>query len=191
VTTGYTSPVRDGKHTTLAEYAWHAAQAFFHDGMIESGSEELETGAVETTKKEIARLVAMTPREIEKAFVAERKAIELSNQEKREKYAIERGRYEAMLAKVRAWTPPSEDHRGLRSFMESQLVDSIKFDFGSEPYQQKLPRHAGEWHAGQIAERRRLLGYYLEEQTKRREGVARRKAYIAALEAEFGERPVR
>jgi hypothetical protein len=39
-----------------------------------------------------------------------------------------RARYEAMLAYVRAWTPPTVDHEPLREFMIRQLEESIEFD---------------------------------------------------------------
>jgi hypothetical protein len=188
VTTGYTAPIQDGRHTTLAEYAWHAAGAFFCEGQVSSGDEgKWETDNATVITKEIERLEAMTPLEIEKAFLVERQAIETFNREAREKHALELSRYESMLAKVRSWKPSYDEHAGLRSFMESQLVDSIKFDCGSGPYQRELPTHAaGEWHEGVVAERCRLLSFMIESQ---RSGFAQRKAYIAALEAEFGKRP--
>lgn len=37
-------------------------------------------------------------------------------------------RYTAMLDKVRAWKPPTAAHSGLRTFMEEQLLESIRFD---------------------------------------------------------------
>ncbi len=40
----------------------------------------------------------------------------------------ERSRYEAMLANVEAWQPPSDDHEGLKKFMREQLTESIWFD---------------------------------------------------------------
>lgn len=34
----------------------------------------------------------------------------------------------AMLSKVRRWTPPSKEYEGVKDFMESQLIDSLDFD---------------------------------------------------------------
>jgi hypothetical protein len=39
-----------------------------------------------------------------------------------------KARYEAMLAKVEAWTPPTEEHEGLKKFMIEQLTSSIEHD---------------------------------------------------------------
>lgn len=39
-----------------------------------------------------------------------------------------RERYEKMLSKVRTWVPPTEEHNGIKSFMEKQLLDSIEED---------------------------------------------------------------
>ena len=40
------------------------------------------------------------------------------------KYAEMEAKYDAMLAKVRGWTPPSKDHQGLKQFMLEQLLTS-------------------------------------------------------------------
>ena len=37
-------------------------------------------------------------------------------------------KYEAMLAKVNKWTPPTPDHENLKKFMIEQIESSIKFD---------------------------------------------------------------
>lgn len=39
-----------------------------------------------------------------------------------------KNRYNAMLSKVRRWTPPSKEYEGVKDFMESQLIDSLDFD---------------------------------------------------------------
>lgn len=48
--------------------------------------------------------------------------------EANEKRSSGRKRYEAMLAKVRQWEPPTQEHVNLKDFMIEQLTDSIDFD---------------------------------------------------------------
>lgn len=41
-------------------------------------------------------------------------------------------RYEAMLAKVESWNPPTEDHKNIKEFMIQQLKDSLASDCSTE-----------------------------------------------------------
>lgn len=56
-----------------------------------------------------------------------------------------RRKYEKKLKEVRAWTPPSKDHKGLKDFMIKQIEDSIYCDCstGDEAPPKKLSRE--EW----------------------------------------------
>ncbi len=49
-------------------------------------------------------------------------------------------KYEAMLAKVQAWEPPSSDHVEFKNFMIQQITDSIKWDCGDTFHQKRLAR---------------------------------------------------
>jgi hypothetical protein len=44
------------------------------------------------------------------------------------KKQIQKDRLEKMLESVRAWTPPTEDHENLKSFMIDQLEETMKYD---------------------------------------------------------------
>lgn len=58
---------------------------------------------------------------------AHREYVESTNR-MRGQYALRRVRYQAMLERVAAWDPPTEDHVGLRDFMREQLTSSLRFD---------------------------------------------------------------
>ena len=60
-----------------------------------------------------------------------------------------RKRYEAMIERVKGWTPPTTDHTGLKDFMLKQLEESIDFDCS---YVSPTP----EVHSGQEYKHQRL-----------------------------------
>ena len=53
-----------------------------------------------------------------------------------ERNAERRVRYETMLAEVRGWSPPTEEHHSLKEYMIKQILDSIRSDCSYEP---KIP----------------------------------------------------
>ncbi|HUW00859.1 MAG TPA: hypothetical protein VMW08_00775 [Acidimicrobiales bacterium] len=137
--TGYTESVQKGEVTELAVFAIECARAFgalvtmrdaptgtpipdefqpsshYRDRIAEL---ETELAEVEGWSHDQAADAAMD------AFTAEVDR----RRERREREAEEEARYEAMLAKVEAWTPPTLGHRELKTFMVDQLTESIRFD---------------------------------------------------------------
>lgn len=138
--TGYTAKLYEGTEQSFSDFALGCARAF--GALIhmrdDSSSAEIslrEVGSyyasyVEDLQAELDRLITLTPADWE---ARQDEAIKLSI-ESNENYAKNRGeikeRYEAMLARVEAWDPPSEDHAGLKKFMTEQLRESIRFDCG-------------------------------------------------------------
>lgn len=47
-------------------------------------------------------------------------------------------RYEDMLRKVEAWTPPTENHHGIKEFMMQQLKDSLVSDCSIDSEKQQI-----------------------------------------------------
>ena len=96
----------------------------------------------------------------------------------------QRAAYQAMLTQVEAWQPPSSDHVGLKTFMISQLGDSLRFDCGErgEEHERAPVRQAPhEWLARQLDLLRQDLVYY---ENQHREEVARtheRNEWLSAL----------
>lgn len=76
-----------------------------------------------------------------KRKIDEKYTIEVANAaERRGRDAELLAKYEAMLAKVEAWTPPTEDHNEFKEFMIQQIQSSIDFDCNSRyDYSPKPP----------------------------------------------------
>lgn len=93
--------------------------------------------------------------------------------------------YEAMLASVKKWVPPTDDHVGLRDFMIDQLRSSIEYDCNPR-YHRTEPcvRQTGaQWAAACIASLEAEIKRCDEAQAQEDERVAGRNAWLTALRA--------
>ncbi len=154
--TGYTAYVQDG--ATFEEFVWQCARGF--GAMIEMRDEPADSPVPESfapsayhkdklaaLEQEHSRLDAMTADEAAEAAAAEREQVVQANAARAAKCAETRQRYEAMIAQVKTWQPPSDDHSQLKEFMLDQLRESIRFDCDGV-YQAELPPADGtEWLA--------------------------------------------
>jgi hypothetical protein len=179
---GYTSRIYEGEQVTFPEFAMGCARAF--GALIEMRDEPpgvpvpeeftATTRYLETAQRArrlIAAAEAWTDEQAEAlagtAHAASVREIEKSNAVAR----VRRERYEAMLAEVEAWQPPTPDHAELKKFMGDQLRESIAFDCneaeipaapgGSEYRQQVIGtanRDAEYWQKQHVAEVARAKG---------------------------------
>lgn len=174
MTTEYTHPVAEGRHTTIEQYAWHCSEAFFHDGNVTAGDTEFESREVKHAEAEVERLT------------------NLSDDEVSADWSQKLTRNTAMLEKVRAWEPPTARHKALKLFMEEQLVFSIKFDCGGEPFIQKSPTCGlFGWRSLLISQAKQALVRAQEEYAKEQARFVARKTYLDALTDVLGPRPGR
>lgn len=85
-----------------------------------------------------------------------------------------RKRYENMIACVEDWTPPTEDHQGLKDFMLKQLRESIKFDcLGENDFPMPQAQSGQEYKHSRLCEALQDIEYhakkYRKELTRSRE----------------------
>lgn len=130
--TGYTAAVMDGKVTGLREFMLNLARAGEHDPPKTPINErkpdlapsQYVADRVARARAEVARYEAMDPEEAideQRREQAERSARYAEADAERK---ITAARYDAMLAKVRAWDPPTEGHEWLKGFAIKQLEES-------------------------------------------------------------------
>ncbi len=132
-------------------------------------------------RAQLLKLERMTPDEFNREARAERDAGMKSWQERRERRKAERVRYESMIAKVEAWTPPSAEHVGLKEFMVKQLRESIEFDC-SEKYDDPPKFRTGEeWRVEKIKSCRHDIEYALQHRKEEIERTAGRNLWIRQL----------
>ena len=194
--TGYTHDVQTGKVTDFREFALSCAKAFgacitmrdepsgtpipdefeastkFYDEQIK--------GAIEA----VDRISAMSDDECEKEAFTDFQQNATDYQKRAKETEDERLRYKQMLAKVRDWKPPTEDHDGLKEFMEKQLEESIDFDCGNKDYYKYPDRETGkEWRDREIAAAKRNLERNTEHRNDELQRVQTRNKWIEDLRA--------
>lgn len=193
MSTGYTHAVQDGTITDFPTFAMQCARAFGalvamrddpSDAKIPQQFEPSDYNAKRLAEAhaDLARLQAMT--------VDQQTAACKTHNDEAEAYWLHRdadrkahrARYEAMLAKVRAWTPPTGEHIEMKSFMEKQLLDSISFDCGpSSPKPERKKR--ADWYAEALATAKRDIEYHAAENEKEIARARSRTAWVASLRA--------
>lgn len=194
--TGYVHRLIDG-HQTFPQFVWSCARAFgalvaLRDDDSAPIPDALEVDAyynrsLAEAKAELAAWDGMTANERYAWAVAHiqklrddarRQAVEVSN---------DVAQVRAMLAQVDAWTPPTPDHEGLRTFMLEQLNRSLSdtdhFERNIELCDATRPEdmvsRRGERLAANVASAEKML----REEVER---VTGRNQWLAALRASVG-----
>ena len=95
-----------------------------------------------------------------------------------------RKRYESMLAKVKAWQPPTKDHDNFKKFMVEQLEKSIEWDCDVKYYKEQLeaPRQSPkEWLADMVSQAKRDIEYHTKHLSTDKIRSQERADWIQAL----------
>lgn len=193
--TAYTSPVQTGEISELAPFAlrcaraWAATVSMRDDPLSSPIPEQFEPRtdyydtALAAAKSKLASLEQLTPDGWAREYRAAHKAAMLRDDEREERRLAERGRYQDMIAKVRAWEP----HDGaFKSFMLEQLALSIDNDCSPTPPRW---REATDWPGvdAWCAKMRKGLSEdiqrYQDEIDKEVQRTKERNAWIAGLRA--------
>lgn len=197
--TGYTAAVADGSITTLRDFALRCSRGM---GALVTMRDEPFDAPVPTrlepsrwneerlaeTEAKLAELRAMGPGEKAEVAAAAQAKARASWREGQARKAEQRGRYQAMLERVKAWRTEAE---GIRSFMLEQLEMSIEGDcppideFDAEPPTQT----ADEWWRNALADAERLLAYHTRAHGEELERTAERNRWLAALWASLEPQP--
>jgi hypothetical protein len=189
--TGYTAAIKDG--ISFEQYVWSCARAFGALVMMrdeptdatipqEFAPSDYYSKSVDQSKEKLSQLRAMTPEQASaEALNAHGAALTSWNKRKTERTGL-RNKYNAMLEKVRSWTPPTADHVGMKEFMEKQIVESIDRDC-SDKYDATPPpvMSAAAWLASEIAEAERMLRYAEKSLAEEIECTNSRNAWLKAL----------
>lgn len=106
-----------------------------------------------------------------------------------EKRALE-GKYMAMLDKVSAWNPPTQDHVGLKEFMIKQIKDTIDFDCNTKYYIERLQtaisKNAIDFYNDALQSAEWNVNHYEEELEKEKTRVAESNNWIIELYKSLG-----
>lgn len=188
--TGYTYAVAEGKMIEFSDFALSCARAF---GALITMREE-PTGAdipeeftpdtkyhdehIANDMKRMGQVQDMTLAEADTAALEVHRAALAS----RAKYLADRdaeaGRLNAMLAKVRAWHPPTPDHVEMKKFMVDQLTISLPGD-----YAPAIPAllDGAAWRQQEIDRLADSVVYHRKERSKEIERASGRTEWVKAL----------
>lgn len=193
---GYTSTLHDGEQS-FPDFALTCARAFgalitLRDESIDApipDTIEPSTWAAEQAEKDRARIAEIEAwTEVEADDAAHRawhSAWTRWNAGRAEREA-RKARYEAMIAQVEAWEPPTPDHLEMKRFMLDQLAESLRFDCGYEA-PEPVEMTGDEYRLAEWERAQRDLGRAEAEQQKENERAASRTAWLAALRQSLEE----
>lgn len=194
--TGYTAAVQSGEITDFNTFAMACARAFgalvtMRDDPAGAAipeefkpSTDYHDKAIERARVELLRLYAMS--DAEKDAEAGRAQVEALRSWAKSEADTEdhRARYLAMLEKVEAWTPPTDEHAPLKTFMADQLRSSIEFDCSPNKAYYKVERATGAaWFVAALRAALRDLEYHEKARAEEIKRTTERNAWIKALRA--------
>jgi hypothetical protein len=193
--TGYTSIVVDKPETTFREFALICARAFgalFHlrdepldtPWAVPATPDDYHLRSMEDLAAKRKQCEEFTDdevlRQIELVFWHRQK----SNAESRARVIAEKRALQAMLKKVKKWTPPTGEHDGLKKFMIEQLEVSMPTTLRYYPKVTKKFKHelsAKAWRKHELARIDSDMEYHRKSWEETIERTAERSAWASAL----------
>jgi hypothetical protein len=189
---GYTYGVQSGEVTEFRDFAMRCARAFGAliemrdsppDAPIprEFAPSSYHAEKIQEAALKIAALEEMDRSDMEDAAAQEYAEHLRRYNERRAQRRVHCQRYEAMLAQVKAWEPPTTDHAEMKKFMRDQLTESMKWDCDGS-YDEAPERLSGPvWHTEALSKAHKSLAYHREESEKERERCAARNKWVRDL----------
>lgn len=157
--TGFTAPIYDGEDITFEQFANSCLRNFGIYLRFKGEYPNLSRYEIpdkicpndcykkryEEAKAEYEKHLATpkTKEELEAEYIIYVNGVIKGNEDRVKENEALKNRYNAMLSKVRSWIPPSEDYKGIKDFMESQLTDSLDFDCSHVYVENIIPKD--EW----------------------------------------------
>lgn len=189
--TGYTADLHDGKDVTFREFALKCSRAMGaaimqrdEDPNVEIKLRTVEDYYYENVEKARTALAKALSRSTEYWDEEQQREIQEAREYRwkhlEDKTSLEE-RYNAMLAEVRAWNPPTSEHEGLKKFMIEQLESSIDFD--CIDWTPEVPERldVAEYADKKIASLASSYKHAVDNLAKEQERVAEQNAWVIAL----------
>lgn len=200
--TSYTAPVKDGEITEFKDFAKRCARAF--GALISIRDEPLSSDIPERlitpdyyydnltkAQRELRKFERMTDKELDQIRHDEHKSNLKQHFERQKEEQRTKKRYDDMLEKARAWKPPTEDHKELKSFMIEQLNESKKFDCGY--YDNKPPPNLkpfDEWKQDRLKTLTDNVNRQIKSLEEEQERVRNRNKWIKVFLESLDETPL-
>ncbi len=191
--TGYTAEF-EKRDLSFSEFVWRCARAmgaFFH--MRENGLGDkltlpvLDTyhrDALRQAEKDLEAFKKLTKSQLKKMMETEQQDAKKYADARLEKTHLLKDRYSRMLAQVKAWTPPSVEHHGLKDFMIEQLESSIKHDCYEDSFCREMKETFQQWQQSKMDAEIYSVEYHAREWEKDQETHKKLVAWIKALQTD-------
>jgi hypothetical protein len=194
--TGYTWSIKEGKVTSLKQFAMECARAFgacaeLRDDMTALIPEEFKPSDYHSkelakARRDLTKAKAMTLEEAEAQSMRDyQHGLEEDRKYKEDKVETKKS-YQAMIAQVKEWKPPTKEHVGLKEFMLQQLNDSIEHDCIHYPREKREKLSALRYRAQQIVDAEEDIKYHEKEYAEEVERCRKRTQWIRDLRISLG-----
>lgn len=186
--TGYIHNLIDDKQT-LEQYALSCAGL---DDWEEWVPTDYHVEHLAESRAELKRLLVMSESEREAYGVSLRTA-DITELEARERVRQDEVQWlRETLVQVEQWAPPTADHDAVKQLMERQIREALGREdttYWDDVLNTARAKDAHTYFADALAELRRDIAYYIEEDRAEREKVARRNEWARALIESFRKVP--
>lgn len=193
--TGYTAKLCE-QEVPFAEFAMTCARAMgacviMRDEPLDApipeefGGDDYHAKALLEWTAKLQVLIDMGEGSVAINYGSEQKAVEIKTLlESLAKYEAQDARLKAMLEKVKAWTPPTNDHEGLKTFMEQQLTVSMgDSNFYRDRINEVQEKSAIDFYREAVKSARWNVSYHTEAQAKDAERNKGRTDWVKQLRA--------
>lgn len=190
--TGYTAKLMESGQT-FQEFIMGCARAF--GALVQMRDDPYDTPVPEKfepsdyhvkrlieSREKLARLKAMTDTERQEFGEAEKTADILRIEKWLEKDLAENDRLVAMEEQVKAWQPPTSDHKGLKDFMLQQIeVSRNNVDYIRESLKSANAKPALAYYIAAVSDASHAINYNTEGNAKEIERAAVRSEWVRQL----------
>jgi hypothetical protein len=193
--TGYTAVIEERDDVTFEEFTMRCARAFGACISMKEDSLNAEIPKELVPSDYHIKEVERIESERQKMFTTEEaEAHAQADYEKQKEFADSylkkekwnAAKYKKLLAKVRAWEPPTPDHVGLKEFM----IDQIRISMPKEPYGEYLTKPTKltgvQWLENRNIQLRKGLEYHKKKYAEECERTAGRNLWLKQLRKSLG-----
>lgn len=189
--TGYTAELMD-KGQDFRSFALTCARAFgacvmqrddpMNDLPKKQEANDYHAVAIKEAEERLASLKAMTPSEQRVEGNRLRQIAVDSATKSLDEDIAENERLESMAVQVRAWEPPTDEHKGLKDFMLEQINTSRNdLTWSNRWLREAADKTAEAYFVEAVSSAVRDIRYHAKEQMKATERNARRNEWIDHL----------
>lgn len=137
--------------------------------------------AITEASAKLAKLKSMTP-EQQRAYGEDLRAKAIASARQGHIEAQEQqARLDRMAAQVKAWSPPTDDHQGLKDFMLEQIQVSSSGDWAAKYVKEKEDKSPEAYFVDALSSAARDIKYHAAEHAKEMERTEGRNEWIEQL----------